>query len=245
MHSIAESHHGRLQEDMQNLVDELRLTQHPGIPKAPEPKADIDTGKRRTKGHLRQQQQPDESTAKKGRRGIAGRKRKAQQVEKKQRSRTNKKKSQRGRSQRTTTDDPEEEPEAEENSQEEDNSEQHEEEVEDDENENENDEELENDKEDPPIAPPPPPDSPRPERPSAPPTSPMRRPGEAEQTYCYCNQVSFGQMVACDNVNCEIEWFHDECVGLKSLPKGRWYCPDCLARMKKQQVMVAPPVENQ
>ena len=28
-----------------------------------------------------------------------------------------------------------------------------------------------------------------------------------EPTYCYCKQVSFGQMVMCDNKNCPIEWY--------------------------------------
>ncbi|PPD98377.1 hypothetical protein GOBAR_DD04626 [Gossypium barbadense] len=48
-----------------------------------------------------------------------------------------------------------------------------------------------------------------------------------EPTYCLCNQVSYGEMVACDNPNCKIEWFHFGCVGLKEQPKGKWYCPDC------------------
>ncbi|KAK9931341.1 hypothetical protein M0R45_018617 [Rubus argutus] len=48
-----------------------------------------------------------------------------------------------------------------------------------------------------------------------------------EPTYCLCNQVSYGDMVACDNPNCKIEWFHFGCVGLKDQPKGKWYCPDC------------------
>lgn len=30
----------------------------------------------------------------------------------------------------------------------------------------------------------------------------------AEPTYCICSQVSFGEMIACDNENCSIEWFH-------------------------------------
>ncbi|KAB2092465.1 hypothetical protein ERO13_A02G027400v2 [Gossypium hirsutum] len=50
-----------------------------------------------------------------------------------------------------------------------------------------------------------------------------------EPTYCLCNQVSYGEMVACDNPNCKIEWFHFGCVGLKEQPKGKWYCPDCAA----------------
>ena len=28
-----------------------------------------------------------------------------------------------------------------------------------------------------------------------------------EHTYCYCNGVSYGEMVACDRVNCEREWY--------------------------------------
>ncbi|KAK4761155.1 hypothetical protein SAY87_006048 [Trapa incisa] len=57
-----------------------------------------------------------------------------------------------------------------------------------------------------------------------------------EPTYCFCNQVSFGEMVACDNPNCKIEWFHFGCVGLKERPKGRkWYCPDCAATRSRRK----------
>ncbi|XP_065833971.1 inhibitor of growth protein 1-like [Oscarella lobularis] len=48
-----------------------------------------------------------------------------------------------------------------------------------------------------------------------------------EPTYCLCDQVSFGEMIGCDNENCSIEWFHFSCVGLSSKPKGKWYCPSC------------------
>ncbi|VDD79263.1 unnamed protein product [Mesocestoides corti] len=48
-----------------------------------------------------------------------------------------------------------------------------------------------------------------------------------EPTYCLCQQVSFGEMVACDNRDCPIEWFHFGCVGLTSKPRGHWYCPNC------------------
>ncbi|KAI8062310.1 uncharacterized protein B0P05DRAFT_556512 [Gilbertella persicaria] len=50
-----------------------------------------------------------------------------------------------------------------------------------------------------------------------------------EPKYCYCNQVSFGDMVACDGENCEKEWFHYACVGLTEPPIGKWYCEDCSA----------------
>ncbi|CAI8048014.1 Inhibitor of growth protein 4 [Geodia barretti] len=43
-----------------------------------------------------------------------------------------------------------------------------------------------------------------------------------EPTYCLCHQVSFGEMIGCDNPECPIEWFHFQCVGLTSKPKGKW-----------------------
>lgn len=54
-----------------------------------------------------------------------------------------------------------------------------------------------------------------------------------EPTYCYCDQVSFGEMVGCDGDTCKREWFHLPCIGFKNPPKGKWYCDDCLAKMKK------------
>ncbi|KAI5649926.1 hypothetical protein M9H77_35931 [Catharanthus roseus] len=84
-----------------------------------------------------------------------------------------------------------------------------------------------------------------------------------EPTYCTCNQVSFGEMIACDNpgvrisncipfnnfisfdfniplhitklvlAQCKIEWFHIGCVGLKESPKGNWYCPDCIGTQRR------------
>ncbi|GAN07485.1 conserved hypothetical protein [Mucor ambiguus] len=57
-----------------------------------------------------------------------------------------------------------------------------------------------------------------------------------EPLYCYCSQVSFGEMVACDSGDCEIEWFHLECVGLKTPPKGKWYCKNCTVDLKKKKI---------
>ncbi|KAF9557708.1 hypothetical protein CPC08DRAFT_710206 [Agrocybe pediades] len=48
-----------------------------------------------------------------------------------------------------------------------------------------------------------------------------------EELYCYCNRVSFGEMIACDGESCEREWFHLGCVGLTEVPEGEWYCEDC------------------
>ena len=57
----------------------------------------------------------------------------------------------------------------------------------------------------------------------------------SEPRYCYCDRVSYGEMVACDNDDCPREWvrflrshqFHYACVGLEHPPKGHWYCQFC------------------
>lgn len=54
-----------------------------------------------------------------------------------------------------------------------------------------------------------------------------------EPTYCLCNQVSYGEMIGCDNDECPIEWFHFSCVGLNHKPKGKWYCPKCRGENEK------------
>ena len=48
-----------------------------------------------------------------------------------------------------------------------------------------------------------------------------------EPTYCLCDQISYGEMILCDNDLCPIEWFHFVCVSLTSKPKGKWFCPKC------------------
>ncbi|KIX97371.1 uncharacterized protein Z520_06823 [Fonsecaea multimorphosa CBS 102226] len=60
---------------------------------------------------------------------------------------------------------------------------------------------------------------------------------EDEERYCYCQGVSYGEMVACDRDDCPRQWFHLECIGLKSVPKSaKWYCEECkevLARSER------------
>jgi len=48
-----------------------------------------------------------------------------------------------------------------------------------------------------------------------------------DQTWCSCNGKEEGRMIACDNSDCLIEWFHYQCVGIKRKSKGKWYCPQC------------------
>ncbi|KAH9828037.1 chromatin modification-related protein YNG2-like [Teratosphaeria destructans] len=58
-----------------------------------------------------------------------------------------------------------------------------------------------------------------------------------EQLYCFCQKVSFGNMVGCDNDNCEYQWFHWDCIGLKSEPTGEWLCPECRKLPRKDLVI--------
>jgi inhibitor of growth protein 4 len=53
-----------------------------------------------------------------------------------------------------------------------------------------------------------------------------------EPVYCLCRQIAFGDMIACDNEDCLIEWFHYPCVGLIKQPKSTWLCPDCTYKKK-------------
>ncbi|RKU44654.1 hypothetical protein DL546_002428 [Coniochaeta pulveracea] len=76
----------------------------------------------------------------------------------------------------------------------------------------------------------------------------------SEPRYCYCDEVSYGEMVACDADGCKREWFHLGCVGPKNAPRGngrspssfpwphplssandyiaKWYCEDCKKRLR-------------
>lgn len=57
--------------------------------------------------------------------------------------------------------------------------------------------------------------------------------GPKEPIYCFCNYVSYGNMIKCDNPKCEKEWFHFHCVGLRNLPKGKWFCSEkCASEYK-------------
>jgi len=51
----------------------------------------------------------------------------------------------------------------------------------------------------------------------------------SEEKFCSCKKSSYGDMIACDNSKCDIEWFHYGCVGLKQAPSQNenWYCPTC------------------
>lgn len=84
--------------------------------------------------------------------------------------------------------------------------------------------------------------------------------------YCFCQRVSFGEMIACDAPDCEHEWvrsflsscrarsrrltpvtpekFHLPCVGLKSIPDGRWFCDECRVSRTLVGGRESPPADH-
>lgn len=59
---------------------------------------------------------------------------------------------------------------------------------------------------------------------------PKRRACEKAVLWCFCRQPEeLDDMVACDNQNCPIQWFHLGCVGLSSAParEESWQCDAC------------------
>lgn len=44
------------------------------------------------------------------------------------------------------------------------------------------------------------------------------------RVYCTCGGPEEGRMIACDNDDCAIEWFHYKCIGISRKPKGKWFC---------------------
>ena len=47
------------------------------------------------------------------------------------------------------------------------------------------------------------------------------------EVYCYCQKGESGNMIGCDNPECQYGWFHFSCLKLSSTPKNKkWYCRD-------------------
>ncbi|KAI0307619.1 hypothetical protein B0F90DRAFT_1813063 [Multifurca ochricompacta] len=55
--------------------------------------------------------------------------------------------------------------------------------------------------------------------------------------YCWCQVGSYGDMVACDDNECEREWFHLGCIGLEVAPEGAWFCEACRVKPKNKRKM--------
>ena len=61
---------------------------------------------------------------------------------------------------------------------------------------------------------------------------------DSEELWCICREPEYGQMIACDNDQCPIVWFHTACLKLKRVPQGNWYCPECKNKDKSRSMDV-------
>ena len=50
---------------------------------------------------------------------------------------------------------------------------------------------------------------------------------ENKPLYCSCNDIEYGKMIKCDNVDCHVVWYHIKCVGIVTVPKDDWFCTFC------------------
>ncbi|XP_038045000.1 uncharacterized protein LOC119725695 isoform X1 [Patiria miniata] len=55
-------------------------------------------------------------------------------------------------------------------------------------------------------------------------------------THCYCGKSQpVDKMISCANEGCKITWFHQSCLQIKRLPKGKWICPECRKIPRKKE----------
>ncbi|XP_041371313.1 uncharacterized protein LOC121384798 [Gigantopelta aegis] len=47
------------------------------------------------------------------------------------------------------------------------------------------------------------------------------------RVYCFCNSTNDLLMIGCDEPTCQVQWYHLDCVKLKRIPKGDWFCKTC------------------
>lgn len=70
-----------------------------------------------------------------------------------------------------------------------------------------------------------------------PPVQPPPPPKVPVYCYCKCPYDEVSEMIGCDSHDCEIEWFHFECVGIMVPPKGQWFCPECRKKKQRREMM--------
>lgn len=46
--------------------------------------------------------------------------------------------------------------------------------------------------------------------------------------FCVCQGPDDGRrLIKCDHENCQYVWFHIDCIQMKRVPKGKWFCRTC------------------
>ena len=50
---------------------------------------------------------------------------------------------------------------------------------------------------------------------------------EDDGRWCYCKESKGGEMVACDNKDCDVKWYHMSCLSMTEATSKKWLCPTC------------------
>lgn len=67
-----------------------------------------------------------------------------------------------------------------------------------------------------------------PTHPEAAPAADEETPSDEEALWCTCRRRNDGSlMIACENEECAVVWFHGRCVGVEKAPEGEWWCEGC------------------
>lgn len=57
------------------------------------------------------------------------------------------------------------------------------------------------------------------------------------ELWCYCRRPEGDElMIGCDYQDCKTQWFHCSCLRMKTIPKGKWLCPDCRKVKNKEKL---------
>lgn len=49
-----------------------------------------------------------------------------------------------------------------------------------------------------------------------------------QQRWCICQEPDNNRiMIQCDNDDCDIQWFHLDCIGLTDIPENLWLSQNC------------------
>ena len=67
-----------------------------------------------------------------------------------------------------------------------------------------------------------------------------------EQKYCYCGGPDIGRMIACENQDCIIEWFHTDCLMQFHVANGiALIAENCLSSSGKGCALLTTASNNQ
>ena len=61
---------------------------------------------------------------------------------------------------------------------------------------------------------------------------------DTDLVICFCQTIykpEVDNVIGCDGKNCQYKWFHFDCLKIKKVPKGKWYCSKCKQARKRSK----------